>query len=491
MSNPTTTPNVRQPHPRGLMPMFFTEMWERFSYYGMRAMLVLYLLDNVRGGKGLSKEVATAIYGLYTASAYLMPLIGGWVADRFIGAQKAIWYGGIVILMGHVTLAISHGDGFYFGLALIVLGTGLLKPNVSVIIGELYPEGGARRDAGFTIYYMSVNLGAAIGPLISSYLGEKFNWHYGFGAAAVGMLLGLIQFRLSLKTLGECGRHPGHRGASTSNDKILLGAVLTGVALVLTLPWLGLIQINPVLLASRTSYVIAGVAILYFTTAFLFLNLTHQEKQRLGIIALLFLASVMFWSGFEQAGSSFNLFAQDYTQRVFGTFQIPTGWFQTLNPICVITLAPLVAMVWVRLARRNRDLTLNNKFAMGLFLLAAGFVVMAAASKLVGNGNKVLPTWLIATYFIHSVGELCLSPVGLSSVTKLAPRRLVGQMLGFWYLANSLANLIAGLIAGKLSAGTPAEMSGLYMQIVFMSVGVGGFLLLFTKPIKSIMKGIE
>jgi len=484
---------IPQGHPRGLYTLFLTEMWERFSYYGMRALLVLFLVDATRGGQGMSKSVATAIYGLYTAGAYLAALPGGWVADRFLGAQRSVLYGGILIAIGQFTLAFAPGNTIYLGLVLGVLGTGLLKPNVSAIVGDLYPEGGARRDAGFTIFYMGINLGAMLGPLIASYLGEnkKLNWNYGFAAAGVGMVLGLIQFRLSAKHLGECGRHPGRREGATRMDWLLLGGFVGAIILVVALAWSGILRINPLALAQDATYVIVSVALVFFGCSFLLFGLDGTEKKRLAVIAVLFVSSAMFWSGFEQAGSSLNLFAKDYTQRIFGGFEIPAGWFQSVNPVFIISLAPLVAMVWMSLARRNRDLTLTTKFALGLGLLAMGFIVMAAASKLVGDGRKVWPTWLIATYLFHSLGELCLSPVGLSSVTKLAPRRLVGQMMGIWFLATSLGNLIAGLVAGQVSTDSASQMSARYLQIVFMALGVGGLLLVFTKPIKSLMKDVK
>ncbi len=482
---------IPQGHPRGLYTLFMTEMWERFSYYGMRALLVLFLADAVRGGLGLTDEVATAIYGLYTAAAYLAALPGGWIADRFLGAQRSVWYGGILIAIGQFMLAILEGHAFYLGLVVVVLGTGLLKPNVSAIVGDLYPEGGARRDAGFTIFYMGINLGAMIGPLVASTLGEKINWRLGFAAAGVGMVLGLVQYRLTARHLGECGLHPGRKEGATRMDWMMLAGFLGAILLAVLLVWNGVLRINPLALAQGTTYVIVAVAIVFFSCAFLFFGLDATEKKRLAVIAVLFVSSAMFWSGFEQAGSSLNLFAQRFTERTIFGFEIPAGWFQSLNPIFIITLAPLVAMVWIALARRNRDLTLTTKFALGLGLLALGFGVMALASRLVGENQKVWPTWLIATYICHSVGELCLSPVGLSSVTKLAPRRLVGQMMGIWFLATSLGNLIAGLVAGKVSTVSPAQMSARYLQIVIMSIGVGGLLLVFTRPIKSLMKDVK
>jgi len=492
-------------HPRGLYTLFFTEMWERFSYYGMRALLVLFMADSVRGGFGLSDKTATSIYGLYTAAVYLAALPGGWVADRLLGAQRAVWFGGIIIAAGHFSLAIPSVQTFYLGLVLVVVGTGLLKPNVSAIVGQLYPEGGARRDAGFTIFYMGINLGAAIGPMICSTLGEKVNWHYGFGAAGVGMVLGLIQFRLSARHLGDAGKHPGHPEKASRKHWGLFIAALAIIGLITLLGLAGMIRINPVALAESTTYIIVGIAVAYFVCLLLFFDLDPIEKKRVWVIAILFVAAAMFWSGFEQAGSSLNLFADRFTIRgvaswlipagwfpeTGGKFEAPAGWFQTFNPVFIITLAPVVAAIWVALARRRVNPSLPAKFALGLLLLGGGFLVMAAAAKLVLTGNKVAPSWLITTYLLHSIGELCLSPVGLSSVTKLAPPRLVGQMMGIWFLATSLGNLIAGLVAGEVSGESAAQMPARFLQIVLTTCGTGGALLLFAKPIKKLMSGVQ
>ena len=481
-----------QKHPRGLYTLFFTEMWERFSYYGMRALLVLFMVDAVkRGGLGLTDETATAIYGLYTAAVYLAALPGGWVADRFLGAQRSVWYGGIVIACGHFTLAIPGTETFYLGLLLVVLGTGLLKPNVSAMVGELYPEGGARRDAGFTVFYMGINLGAALGPLVCSALGEQVNWHYGFAAAGVGMVLGLAQYRLSAKHLGLAGQRGGQPEGARRRDWLLLTGLGCAVLLLVALVAMRVVRINPLTLAQGARNMIVAVAVLYFASVFLFGHLDATEKKRVAVIVVLFLSSAMFWSGFEQAGSSLNLFAERFTQRVFAGHSIPAGWFQSLGPVFIISLAPVVAAMWVRLARRNLNPSLPLKFSLGLLLLGAGFLVMAGASRLVASGHKVWPQWLVSTYLLHSLGELCLSPVGLSSVTKLAPRRLVGQMMGTWFLATSLGNLIAGLTAGRFSADGVAQMPARYLQIVLMSAGTGLVLLICAKPIRKLMAGVE
>ncbi len=488
---PTAATPARQSHPRGLYTLFFTEMWERFSYYGMRALLVLFMVDAVqRDGMGLTDEVATAIYGLYTAGVYLACLPGGWAADRLFGAQRAVWFGGITIAAGHFSLAVPRTEFFFLGLVLVVVGTGLLKPNISAMVGQLYPEGGARRDAGFTVFYMGINLGAAIGPLICSSLGEKINWHYGFGAAGIGMVLGLIQFRYTAHHLGDAGLHPERTG-TRRRDQWLFAGGLGAIALVTALALSGFIRLNPVVMARGTTAVILGLAFLYFLALFWFAGLTAIEKRRLAVIVVLFIASAMFWSGFEQAGSSLNLFAERYTSRTFGGFETPAGWFQVLNPLFIITLAPLVALIWVALARRQRNPSLPVKFALGLVLLGAGFLVMHAAARLALSGDRVWPTWLISTYLLHSLGELCLSPVGLSSVTKLAPPRLVGQMMGLWFLATSLGNLIAGLIAGEVSGAAEVQMPARFLQIVLTTCGTGLLLWIFARPIKKLAGGVE
>ena len=341
------------PHPRGLYVLFFTEMWERFSYYGMRALLVLFMVDMVRkGGLGLSDEVATAIYGLYTASVYMAALPGGWIADRLLGAQRAVWYGGWIIAAGHFVLAVPSQETFYLGLILVVLGTGMLKPNISTMVGRLYPEGGARRDAGFTIFYMGINLGAMIGPLVCSALGEKINWHYGFGAAGVGMVLGLIQYRLFANQLGDAGKRLDAAQKTRRKDWVLLTVGAAIIALVAGLGLTRMISIDPVKLAQSTIYLILGMAISYFAYAFIFCRLDAAEKKRLVVIAVLFIASAIFWAGYEQAGSTLNLFAERYTNRfiAFTNYEAPAGWFQSFGGGFVIILAPVIAGIWLFLA---------------------------------------------------------------------------------------------------------------------------------------------
>ena len=491
---------VSRGHPIGLRTLFFTEMWERMSYYGMRALLVLFMVDAIEeGGLGFTDANATAIYGLYTASVYFLTLPGGWIADRLLGAQKTIWFGGIIIMTGHFVLAIPSIYAFFIGLILVAVGTGLLKPNVSAVVGELYPPGDPRRDAGFTIFYMGINLGAALGPLICSTLGESelFGWHYGFAAAGVGMLAGLIQFRLSAKRLGTAGLMPT-LDATNPVDRIkmrngwrIVGAAvilsLFGVALLMT----GVIEVDPQALAEKATIFIAAVAGLYFIGIFAFGNLTGEEKKRVVVIMVLFLASAMFWAGFEQAGSSLSLFAERYTDRMIGSFEIPAGWFQSLNPTFIIILAPLYSALWIGLAKRNLDPSTPAKFAIGLILLGVGFAIMIGAAQLVVAGNKVLPTWLIFTFLLHTMGELALSPVGLSAMTKLSPKRYVGQMMGIWFVSSALGLIIAGILAGEFRADDIDTMPALYLQIVLTTAGSGLLLAVFARPIRRLMGNIN
>jgi POT family proton-dependent oligopeptide transporter len=479
-------------HPRGLYTLFFTEMWERMSYYGMRALLVLFMVAAVeKGGLGFSKESATAIYGLYTAIVYLVALPGGWIADRLLGAQRCVWYGGILIAAGHFTLIVPGVEAFFLGLALIVAGTGLLKPNISVIVGHLYPEGGGRRDAGFTIFYMGINLGAAMGPLVCSTLGEKVGWHWGFGASGVGMLLGLVQFKLTQSYLGDAGLHPAPRkttGKSSFDPAwLLVGGAVAISSIVLALALLRVIQFEPVALAQYTSIAIVAIAAVYLAGVLIFGKLSGDEMKRIGVLIVLFIAAAIFWGGFEQAGSSFSLFAKDHTLRTFGGFEVPTGWFQTFNPVFIISLSPVIAGLWVVLTQRGQNPSIPAKCGLALVLMGGGFLVMVVASQLASGGQRVWPTWLIATFLIHTLAELCLSPVGLSAVTKLSPERFVGQMMGLWFLAASLGSVAAGLIASHVASGqaeTEAHAAGAGVYLVIACVGIGaGVVLIALSPL--------
>ena len=471
-------------------------MWERFTFYGMRALLVLFLVGAVSaGGFGIDDKTATAIYGLYNAGVYLAALPGGWVADRLIGAQRAVLGGGLAITLGNTLLATSASPrGFYLGLVVIVLGVGLLKPNVSAIVAGLYPEGGARLDAGFTVFYMGINMGATLGPFVTGESQEYFGPRAGFGAAALFMAIGVLQFYLTRRHLGGAGAYvPPDAAARPQINKrwlqLAIGAVLAG--LVLAAVSFGFVPVNPVSLARATTVLIVSMAVLYFAYFFTIARLTAEERRRGVVLVVLFVGCTLFFSGFEQAGSSLNLFAERYTDRQIGHFVIPSGWFQSLNPAFIIMFAPLFAWVWIALARRNLNPSAPAKFAIGVMLMGSGFLVMAAAASIVASGSKVLPYWLILTYLLHTFGELCLSPVGLSYYTKLAPKRFVGQMMGMWFLATSLGNLVAGLIAGEFDANNVAAMPAQYMHIVYFSVGLGAVLLIISRPVKKLMGDVR
>ena len=471
-------------------------MWERFTFYGMRALLVLFLVGAVSaGGFGIDDKTATAIYGLYNAGVYLAALPGGWVADRLIGAQRAVLGGGLAITLGNTLLATSASPrGFYLGLVVIVLGVGLLKPNVSAIVAGLYPEGGARLDAGFTVFYMGINVGATLGPFVTGESQEYFGPRAGFGAAALFMAIGVLQFYLTRRHLGGAGAYvPPDAAARPQINKrwlqLAIGAVLAG--LVLAAVSFGFVPVNPVSLARATTVLIVSMAVLYFAYFFTIARLTAEERRRGVVLVVLFVGCTLFFSGFEQAGSSLNLFAERYTDRQIGHFVIPSGWFQSLNPAFIIMFAPLFAWVWIALARRNLNPSAPAKFAIGVMLMGSGFLVMAAAASIVASGSKVLPYWLILTYLLHTFGELCLSPVGLRYYTKLAPKRFVGQLMGMWVLATSLGNLVAGLIAGEFDANNVAAMPAQYMHIVYFSVGLGAVLLIISRPVKKLMGDVR
>ena len=486
-------------HPRGLATLFLTEMWERFTFYGMRAVLILFLVAAVAtGGLGLDDKTAAAIYGLYNAGVYLAALPGGWVADRLIGAQRAVMVGGLLITTGNLLLAISTSPkGFYIGLLVIILGVGLLKPNVSAIVAGLYPEGGARLDSAFTIFYIGINIGGALGPLVIPVAQKLFGLRAGFGAGALFMIIGVVQFYLTRKYLGEAGVRaaPVHAAGGNhalvprSKEWLRLWIGVGALALVVLAASSGWIPVDALRLGQGAAYLIAGVGILYFAYYFLFADLTTEERRRGVVLVVLFVGCALFFSGFEQAGSSLNLFAERYTDRLIGwlNFEIPTGWFQSLNSIFIILCAPFFAWMWIALARRNLNPSAPAKFALGLMLMGSGFLVMAAAAAIVAHGSKVLPYWLLVTYLLHTFGELCLSPVGLSYYTKLAPKRFVGQMMGMWFLATSLGNLVAGLIAGEFDANNIAAMPGQYMHIVYFTVGVGAILLVISRPVKKLI----
>ncbi|GAB3934262.1 peptide MFS transporter [Larkinella terrae] len=483
-------------HPPGLYVLFLTEMWERFSYYGMRAILLLFLIDNVRGGMGLSEMEGAAIYGLYTASAYLLALPGGWIADNILGQRKSIWYGGFVIMFGHILLAIPAGNALFFiGLITVALGTGLLKPNISSIVGELYPEGGARRDAAFSIFYMGINMGSFLGITVVGYLGQKVGWHYGFGAAAVGMLFGLIVFRiLGQKYLSNYGNVPTKTEKATEGgtQNRSLFFLIGLIALLIFMQFTGVLDLTTAQgLAKGAGIIITLTAVGYFLFILLLGGLTLVEKKRVGVLFVFFAASAIFWAGFEQQGSSFQIFSDRYTDlNVFG-WQIPSSWFQNFNPAFILIFSPVLAALWIFLGKRNLNPPPHLKFAVALLLLGLGYLVMVVASKIALTGELTSPLFLTFTYLFHTLGELCLSPVGLSSFTKLAPKRYVSQLMGVWFVGTSLGNLIAGLFAGGFDESNVHQMPELFMSVVYFSFGFAILILIFSKPLKSWLGGVK
>lgn len=492
---------ISQKHPPGLFILFFAEMWERFSYYGMRAILLLFLLDNVRGGMGLSASEGAAIYGLYTSSVYLLSLPGGWIADNILGQKKSIWYGGIVIMLGHIILAFPAGTTIFFlGLATVAMGTGLLKPNISSIVGELYPEGGARRDAAFSIFYIGINLGSVLGITIVGYLGQKINWHMGFGAAAVGMLLGLIVFKFgSLKYLKGYGDVPAPKEVTKESVAKSGKDQKMGYALVaLLIAFLAILQLTGTLdmttatgLAQGAGVIIVTVSAFYFLFILAAGGLTSVEKKRVLVLIVFFVAAALFWAGFEQAGSSLQIFAERHTQRTFGTWEMPSSWFQNFNGSFILIFAPVMASLWIFLSSKKLNPPTPIKFALGLILLGVGFFIMEMAAKVAVTGELASPLFLTFTYFFHTIGELCLSPVGLSTYTKLAPKRYVSQLMGIWFVAASLGNLIAGLFAGNFDENNVQQMPALFNQVTMFAGGFGLLLLLFWKPVRNWMGGIS
>lgn len=478
-------------HPKGLQILFFTEMWERFSYYGMKAILFLFLVGSIESGAmGLDTKMAAAIYGMYTALVYLLALPGGWIADRILGQRNSIFIGGCIIAAGHFSMAIPNDVSFFTGLILIVTGTGLLKPNVSAIVGELYPEGGAKRDAGFSIFYMGINIGAFVGPLICGFLGETIDWHLGFSAAGIGMVLGLIQYKMGLKHLGDIGLPKVQSDIELKKEKNNLYkglAALIGIfILFFALHNTGVLNITIIGVTEITGVLIVSIAVLYFAYIFFFGGLDLDEKKRVVVIFLLFIGAAMFWSGFEQAGSSMNLFAKELTDRNIMGLEMPASWLQSVNPLFIVIFAPIIGSLWVYL--NNRQPSIPAKFGMGLLLLGTGFVVMAWAATYTADGYLVSPAWLVVTYFFHTIGELCLSPVGLSSVTKLSPKRYVGQMMGIWFMGSALGNLVAGLLAGQFET---LPLPELFSSIFIFAAGVGLLFLLFTIPIKKLIGNIK
>ena len=472
-------------HPRGLSTLFFTEMWERFSYYGMRALLILFMTaPESAGGLGFDTVVAGAIYGLYTSSVYMACLPGGWIADRVLGARRAVLYGGILIAAGHFSMAVQALAPFYLGLVLIVIGTGLLKGNVAIIVGALYARDDQRRDAGFSIFYMGINLGAFIAPLVCGYLGQRVNWHVGFGAAGVGMTLGVVQYALGAGRLGEAGLHPAQTLDAQSKRwaaAVAIGLVVLGVAM-----FAGVVPVSAKQIADLAGILLLGGAIAFFAWLFLSPGWTPAERRRLYAIAMLFLAACLFWSQFEQAGSTLNLFGDRATRTEIFGWTFPSSYYQSLQPLFIITFAPVFAWLWLRLGRREPSSP--TKFAAGLLCAGGGFALLVPAAILAANGVKVSPLWLVATYLLHTFGELSLSPVGMSAMTKLSPARIGGLIMGVWYLSISIGNFAGGRIS-SLYGSMP--LPTLFGVVGGFGIGAAMVMFLLAPPIKRLMGGVN
>ncbi len=521
MSNNIATEKEIFGHPVGLFMLFFTEMWERFSYYGMRALLVLYLVSEVtaeNAGLGWSSGEAGDLYGNYTMLVYITPILGGILADKIFGFRKAIVIGGILMTLGHLALAFEPLPAFYLGLGLLIIGNGFFKPNISSIVGQLYPDGSPKKDAGYTIFYQGINVGAFLGSILCGYLGETYGWHYGFGLAGIFMFIGLIQFQLSQKMFGEIGLAP--KKGNLENNQDLVDSIEN-------------VQKAP---------------------------LTKIETQRLIVVGVLAFFSILFWFAFEQAGSSMTIFANDYTDRslsesstlifnivsgllsatpviiliwmfvamfravgkyypaamgfmalsvvslagligymIYTRFadsanEVPTTWFQGLNAFFIFTLAPLFSFIWLKLANSKLNPNGPQKFAIGLFLLGIGFIPLVYAAGNVGGDSvqKASMIFLVLAYLLHTMGELSLSPVGLSYVNKLSPKRLLGIMFGVWFFASAMGNKLAGSFSGYMEEiAKTSTMSDFFMILVGIPITAGIILFALSFPLKKLMHGVE
>jgi POT family proton-dependent oligopeptide transporter len=557
-------------HPAGLATLFTTELWERFSFYGLRPLLVLFMAALVSdGGFGFERGEASAIVGIYGSFVYLMSLPGGWVADRLLGLRAAVFWGAVLITAGHLAIGLSgvvvSKAPFFLGLVLIVLGTGLLKPNISAIVGDLYPVGGARRDAGYSLYYMGINIGAFAGQILTGSLAAAYGWHWGFGLAGFGMLVGLITFTIyNKRTLGSAGLRENADGSvalartSSSGDRRdwgIVAGVLALIAILFVMASTGVFTLDAETVGGYMTFVLVGLAAAFF--GYMFFATSGQERKQVAVILVLFIFAAVFWSAFEQAPTSLNLFANDFTVRTYdtswvpeglgtvaywlglaavigaivwfashvirrgttagfpglvalamliggglvaffgslageATFEVPTTWFQSINAACIVLFAPMFAVLWVALSKRGGDLSAPAKFALGLVLAGIGFAIMIPAANLIagagdGSGLRISPWWLVGSYLFQSLGELCLSPVGLSSMTKLSPRRFVGQMLGVWFLAASVGHLIGGLVGGLVDPENVSQMPPLFLWTTIALFAAAALLGALIVPIRRMM----
>ena len=475
--------------PRGLATLFLTEMWERFTYYGIQAVLILFMVAAVsRGGLGLDDRTSSSIFGLFLGSTYLLGLFGGWIADRLLGAQRAVISGGILIAAGSVLLAIGNQAIFFLGLLVNAMGVGLLKPNVSAIVASLYPEGGARRDAGFSIFYMGINIGGALGSFFVPLCAAAFGWRVGFALPALFMTIGVAQFLWTRSYLGAAGLQPTHERRGSWTPVVVF---LVAVAVIVILALTRTVTLDAAVLVRAASWGYGLLALAYFVYLLFFAGLTAVERKRALVMVALFVASATFWAGYYQQGGSFNLFAERYTDRHIFGWEMPAGVLQAVNPFFVITLAGVFAALWIALGKRGRDPLASAKFGVALIFLGLGFLVMYFAAQHVLAGQLVLPTWLVLTYFLHTCGELCLSPVGLSYMSKLAPPRFVGQAMGVWFLSLALGGNLAGVLTGQYDASHLESLPGLFLKIFWYGLIGGAVMLLLTPAVKKLMAGVH
>jgi POT family proton-dependent oligopeptide transporter len=491
-------------HPKGLSTLFFTEMWERFSYYGMRALLILFMTAPLAaGGLGFDTAKAGAIYGTYVSLVYITSLPGGWLADRFLGQRRATLYGGVLIMLGHISLAIPSMPSFYAGLGLVTLGTGLLKPNISTMVGELYTPEDERRDAGFSLYYMGINTGAFIAPLVCGWFAqsEQFrgilgamgiapesSWHWGFAMAAVGMFFGLVQYLAGWKHLGSAGMYPAppESPEAAHAQRRLLRIGLAVVAAIVVLVWAlaaaGAVRITAQGVSNVLGVVLLLTTVAFFAWMFLAAHWTPEERKRLIVVLVLFVAALIFWSVFEQAGSTLNLFAQRATRTEAFGVSFPPSWLQSVAPFLLVVLSPVFAWIWWRLG--PRDPSSPTKFTIGLVCVSLSFAILVIPAQAAEQGIRVSPLWLVATYFLHTVGELCLSPVGLSAMTRLAPARIVGLTMGVWFVALSVGNYLGGRVGGLYESFSLPQLFGV---VALFAAAAAVVLALLIRPIRRML----
>ncbi|RKD91260.1 peptide MFS transporter [Mangrovibacterium diazotrophicum] len=498
-------------HPLGLSTLFASEMWERFSYYGMRALLVLFLTATfASGGFGMNEQDAFTIYGIFTGLVYVTPIIGGILADKVLGQRKSIYIGGLTMATGQFLLSASawiHGSDvdlefrqtlFYAGLGILIAGNGFFKPNISTMVGELYDNNDPRKDGGFTIFYMGINLGAFLSPLVAGKLGEQVAWQYGFLSAGVGMVIGTIWFFLRSHTLGHIGMPPKVKAERVRLVVKDWFGILTYwgcvVALIfgVILGWSAL----PSMVTTIIIYVLAIGGVLILATNIFKGTSGKAEWSRIGVILILALFNIFFWAGFEQAGTTFNIFARDNTQRMIGSWEIPATWFQSINAIYIVIFAPIFSVLWTILDKRKLNPNTPMKFAWGMIFLATGFVVMALAFTRSTHGDAVRlvsPLWLCLVYMLHTFGELCLSPIGLSMVTKLSPPKLVSTMMGIWMGSFAAGNFVASqmkAISLKLQEAMGADIQVFWM-IAIQSAIIAVILVILSPWLKRMMHGIK